>query len=177
MQRTCQKRSSKDVLANGSSECVSAARSRVAATPNTTQKVALDLRAKGVDYNPRKHGNKKSTPKRKPATAKEDDKPHKPRRAPTVIIVPIFWNTKAAEKDAVIAAARLCMQRISDAGIKVDLDTTNTHTPGAKFRYWEERGVKFRVELGPEDVANGTAVLAICGAAVILYSFGYISMN
>lgn len=80
-----------------------------------------------------------------------------------MIIIPIFWQK---DKDAVIAAARVCMQHISDAGIKVDLDTTNTHTPGAKFRYWEERGVKFRVELGPEDVTNGTAVLAICGAPV-----------
>lgn len=126
--------------------------------------MALDLRAKGVEYNPRKHGNRKSSTKKKSSKEDATDKPHKPRRPPTVIIIPIYWQHNDGEKDAVIAAARLCMQRISENGIKVDLDTTNTHTPGAKFRYWEERGVKLRVELGPEDVANGTAVLAICGA-------------
>lgn len=135
------------------------------------QSVALELRAKGVKYSPHKHGNKKPTSsKKKKAASKTDtdagtDRPHKPRRAPQVIVIPIYWNTKQQEKEAVIAAARRCVDGIAQAGIKVGLDTTNTHTPGSKFRYWEERGCKYRVELGPQDVHNVTAVLAICGMA------------
>lgn len=36
--------------------------------------------------------------------------------------------------------------------------------PGQKMKYWEERRVKLRVELGPQDLAAGTCVLATAAA-------------
>jgi prolyl-tRNA synthetase len=33
-------------------------------------------------------------------------------------------------------------------------------TPGAKYYEWEGRGAPFRLELGPRDIASGTAMLA-----------------
>jgi prolyl-tRNA synthetase len=33
-------------------------------------------------------------------------------------------------------------------------------TPGAKYYEWEGRGTPFRLELGPRDLASGTAMLA-----------------
>ena len=32
--------------------------------------------------------------------------------------------------------------------------------PGAKYYEWEGRGVPFRLELGPRDLASGSVVLA-----------------
>jgi len=42
----------------------------------------------------------------------------------------------------------------------VQLDASEQKTPGWKYNYWELKGVPIRVELGPRDIAQGTAVLA-----------------
>jgi prolyl-tRNA synthetase len=77
-----------------------------------------------------------------------------PRLAPyQVVIVPIG---KDAEVDR--AAARLAASAAA-AGVRVHVDTRDM-TPGFKFNDWELKGVPLRVELGPRDLAAGTAVLA-----------------
>ena len=53
-----------------------------------------------------------------------------------VIIVPIFWNKKADEKETVIAAAQQVLQQLQELGIEAGLDDTNADTPGQKYRYW-----------------------------------------
>ncbi|KAA6416581.1 MAG: prolyl-tRNA synthetase [Trebouxia sp. A1-2] len=78
-----------------------------------------------------------------------------------VIIVPIFWNKKADEKTTVVAAAEEVQQHLQEVGIQVGLDTTNADTPGQKYRYWEQKGVKVRIELGPRDAHKSQACLAI----------------
>jgi hypothetical protein len=50
--------------------------------------------------------------------------------------VPIWWNTREREKEAVLAAAERVQGVLRGAGIQCDTDTTNQHTPGQKFRYW-----------------------------------------
>ena len=109
--------------------------------------------------------------------------------APQVIVLPIFWNKRVEEKEAVIAAAEAVhelLEQVSlvlqpcpplpartaggepsvraQAGIASGVDTTTTLAPGQKMRHWEERGVKVRVELGGAEVAAGTAVLAQAAA-------------
>jgi prolyl-tRNA synthetase len=77
-----------------------------------------------------------------------------PRVAPyQVVIVPIG-------KDAVdvLHAARELAGEIRAAGVRVHVDERDA-SPGFKFNDWELRGVPLRVELGPRDLAAGTAVL------------------
>jgi prolyl-tRNA synthetase len=85
-----------------------------------------------------------------------------PNVAPTqVVIVPIF--RKEEERVAVAAAVERIEAALSDVQtasgplrLKVDW---REESPGYKFNHWELRGVPFRLEVGPRDVAAGQAVL------------------
>jgi prolyl-tRNA synthetase len=59
----------------------------------------------------------------------------------------------------VLPAAEKLAAEIAGAGVRVHVDTRDA-SPGFKFNDWELRGVPLRVELGPRDLAAGTAVLA-----------------
>jgi prolyl-tRNA synthetase len=81
-----------------------------------------------------------------------------PRLAPyQVVIVPIGRGEAAGE---VLAAATALAQRLEDAGIRTHVDNRPQLSPGFKFNDWELRGVPIRLELGPRDLAAGTAVMA-----------------
>jgi prolyl-tRNA synthetase len=80
-----------------------------------------------------------------------------PRIAPyQVVIVPIGRGDQAAEvgQGAVALAGRL-----ADAGIRAHVDDRPQLSPGFKFNEWELRGVPIRLELGPRDLAAGSAVM------------------
>ena len=82
-----------------------------------------------------------------------------PRLAPfQAVIVPI-WKTPE-EKQTVLEAAINLKQILAATNIRVQLDASEQKTPGWKYNYWELKGVPIRVELGPRDIAQGTAVLA-----------------
>jgi len=77
-----------------------------------------------------------------------------PRLAPyQVVIVPIFRT--AEERAAVLEAVEKARRSLS--GFRVWVDLREEVTPGFKFNDWEMRGVPLRVEIGPRDVAQGTA--------------------
>jgi prolyl-tRNA synthetase len=79
-----------------------------------------------------------------------------PRLAPyQAVIVPI--GRKAEEREATIAKARDLAAALSP--IRVHVDERDNLTPGAKFYDWETRGVPFRVEIGPKDLAKQQVVL------------------
>jgi prolyl-tRNA synthetase len=81
-----------------------------------------------------------------------------PRLAPyQVVIVPVGRDGGGAE---VTAAAAALAKRLAAAGIRVHLDDRPQLSPGFKFNDWELRGVPVRLELGPRDLAAGTAVMA-----------------
>jgi len=80
-----------------------------------------------------------------------------PRLAPyQVVIVPIGRGDAVGE---VIAAAAALAARLADAGIRVHVDSRTHVSPGFKFNEWELRGAPIRLELGPRDLAAGTAVM------------------
>jgi prolyl-tRNA synthetase len=80
-----------------------------------------------------------------------------PRLAPyQVVIVPIGRGDAVGE---VIAAAEALAARLADAGIRVHVDSRTHVSPGFKFNEWELRGAPIRLELGPRDLAAGTAVM------------------
>ena len=81
-----------------------------------------------------------------------------PRVAPyQVVIVPIGRGEQAAE---VTPAATALAQRLASAGIRAHVDSRPQLSPGFKFNEWELRGVPIRLELGPRDLAAGSAVMA-----------------
>ncbi|MDQ6932717.1 MAG: proline--tRNA ligase [Candidatus Eremiobacteraeota bacterium] len=78
-----------------------------------------------------------------------------PQIAPVqAVIVPII---KGKDTAPVHAAHRLAARlRTVDIRVKVD---DRDRTAGWKFSEWEMRGVPIRIEIGPRDLANGTAVI------------------
>jgi prolyl-tRNA synthetase len=68
------------------------------------------------------------------------------------VLVPIY--RKDEERTQVLETARKLA-----TDLKISVDDREGQTPGAKFFYWERRGVPVVLELGPRDLANGTVVL------------------
>jgi prolyl-tRNA synthetase len=80
-----------------------------------------------------------------------------PRLAPIqVVIVPIF--RKDEEREQVMAKARQVAEALKP--IRTHVDARGNMTPGAKFYEWETKGVPFRIEVGPKDIAKEQLVLA-----------------
>ena len=75
-----------------------------------------------------------------------------------VVIVPIWRSDE--ERDATRAAALELQATLRAAGLRVTVDQREGMKPGAKYYEWEARGVPFRMELGPRDLASGHVMLA-----------------
>jgi prolyl-tRNA synthetase len=67
------------------------------------------------------------------------------------VIVPI---TIGKRHEDVMAAANKLYTDLTSAGFRVKLDTRDMR-PGAKYYWWELRGVPLRLELGPRDLDAG----------------------
>jgi len=79
-----------------------------------------------------------------------------PKLAPIhVVIVPI-WKTEA-EHASVLESARNIARELRDDGLTVELDDRDLR-PGAKYFEWERKGVPLRLEIGPRDVAEKSAM-------------------
>ncbi len=82
-----------------------------------------------------------------------------PRLAPyQVVIVPIGRGEQAGQ---VLPRALELAGQLQRAGIRTHVDNRTQLSPGFKFNDWEMRGVPIRLELGPRDLAAGTALMAI----------------
>ena len=68
-----------------------------------------------------------------------------------IVIVPI---TIGKRHEDVMTAARKLHTDLTAAGFRVKLDTRDMR-PGAKYYWWELRGVPLRLELGPRDLDAG----------------------
>jgi prolyl-tRNA synthetase len=81
-----------------------------------------------------------------------------PRLAPhQVVIVPIGRGDQAEQ---VLPPARDLAERLRRAGIRTHVDNRPHLSPGFKFNDWELRGVPVRLELGPRDLAQGSALMS-----------------
>lgn len=74
-----------------------------------------------------------------------------------VVIVPIGRGEQAG---TVSSAATELAARLRRAGIRTHVDDRPQLSPGFKFNDWEMRGVPIRLELGPRDLAAGTALMS-----------------
>src|SRR5918995_1271790 len=80
-----------------------------------------------------------------------------PKLAPTqAVVVPIWRGTNKGE---VRGEAEALYSELKDAGLRMEVDLDEEHSPGWKFNEHELRGVPVRVELGPKDIEKGQAVL------------------
>lgn len=74
-----------------------------------------------------------------------------------VVVVPIG---RGSEGEQALTAARGLADDLAAAGVRAHVDDRAQLSPGWKFNEWELKGVPLRIELGPRDLAAGTAVLA-----------------
>ncbi|MCK9590460.1 MAG: proline--tRNA ligase [Methanoregula sp.] len=70
------------------------------------------------------------------------------------VIVPI---TIGKRHEDVMTAANKLFDDLTSAGFRVKLDTRDMR-PGAKYYWWELRGVPLRLELGPRDLDAGQVI-------------------
>jgi prolyl-tRNA synthetase len=75
-----------------------------------------------------------------------------------VVIVPIGRGDQAGQ---VLPPAMELAERLRRAGIRTHVDNRAHLSPGFKFNDWELRGVPIRLELGPRDLAGGSALMSI----------------
>jgi prolyl-tRNA synthetase len=86
-----------------------------------------------------------------------------PKIAPThVVIVPIV---KDEDRGVVVEKAMGLAEVVSGCSyngkpVSVHVDDRQGFRPGYKFAHWELRGIPLRIEVGPRDIAEGSAVLA-----------------
>jgi prolyl-tRNA synthetase len=81
-----------------------------------------------------------------------------PRLAPVQVVVVPIWR-KEGEAVAVREKADQVAAQLKGVGVRVKVDARDHLTPGAKFWEWERKGVPFRVEIGPKDLAKEQVVL------------------
>ena len=74
-----------------------------------------------------------------------------------VVIVPIGRGDQAGQ---VLVPAVELAERLRSAGIRTHVDDRPHLSPGFKFNDWEMRGVPIRLELGPRDLAEGSALMS-----------------
>jgi prolyl-tRNA synthetase len=74
-----------------------------------------------------------------------------------VVIVPIGRGNQAEQ---VLPPAADLAAKLRRAGIRTHLDDRPHLSPGFKFNDWEMRGVPIRLELGPRDLAGGSALMS-----------------
>ena len=80
-----------------------------------------------------------------------------PKLAPVeAVIVPIWRGKNKAE---VRAEAEKLHAGLKGAGLRVEADLDEEHSPGWKFNEHELRGVPIRAEIGPKDIEKNQVVL------------------
>jgi len=72
-----------------------------------------------------------------------------------VVVVPILAKET---REPVIAEADAIARELQKTGLRARLDNRDIR-PGAKYYYWELRGVPLRIEIGPRDIKEGNVVL------------------
>jgi prolyl-tRNA synthetase len=78
-----------------------------------------------------------------------------PRLAPVQVVV-LAVRTEEGAGEAAAALA----EQLRSAGVRVELDVRTDLSFGRRVVSWELKGIPVRVEVGPRDLAAGTAVLS-----------------
>lgn len=85
-----------------------------------------------------------------------------------IVIIPIVWRGRHDRQQLIDAAERVKKTLIQathgssvaeEERLNVWIDSRRHHTPGQKFAFWEHKGCKFRIEIGPKDLERGQCCL------------------
>jgi prolyl-tRNA synthetase len=80
-----------------------------------------------------------------------------PALAPEQVVIVPIWD--ADSKGEVLDYARGIKDDLAESGVRVHLDDRENRNPGFKYNEWELKGVPLRIEVGPNEVADGEATL------------------
>ncbi len=80
-----------------------------------------------------------------------------PTLAPEQVVIVPIWDDQS--KAAVLEYAGEVERTLSETGVRVHLDDRENRTPGFKYNEWELKGVPLRIEIGPNEVADGELTL------------------
>jgi len=82
-----------------------------------------------------------------------------PKLAPLhVVIVPMGRDEETRART--FGVADDLASQLQAHGLKVKVDKRDKESPGAKYNYWEMRGIPVRIEVGPRDLDANVAVIA-----------------
>lgn len=73
-----------------------------------------------------------------------------------VVLTTIVPSEK--DKGSISEKAQEIAKKLKEAGMRTHVDLRDLR-PGEKFYEWEKKGVPIRIELGPKDIANNSAML------------------
>jgi len=76
-----------------------------------------------------------------------------------VIVIPIVWRGRHDSQQLLDVADRV-KRALAQQGVDTWIDSRRQYTPGQKFAYWEHKGAKYRIEIGPKDFEKGQ--LCVC---------------
>lgn len=84
-----------------------------------------------------------------------------PNLAPQqVVVVPIYRANNPEAQESVMGAVDTLVADLKAAGVRVKVDNREGMSPGRRFHDAELKGVPLRIEIGPKDVEQGTALVA-----------------
>ena len=69
-----------------------------------------------------------------------------------VVIIPIIKSKD--NKEEILDFAYDQMKSLKSAGVRAFIDESETKNPGAKYAYWEVRGIPLRLEVGQKEVSS-----------------------
>ncbi len=80
-----------------------------------------------------------------------------PQIAPVqAIIVPILQR---GDQKPIVETCEQVAKKLRNHGFRTEIDKRDEMTPGAKFYYWELRGIPVRIEIGPRDMQEEQVTL------------------
>lgn len=121
------------------------------------QKIVISMRAEGYSEIDIKQAiNKEKRKEERKIIALEEKRANEQKACSNdVIIIPVAWKRNHNEKVSVDVTCDNVRRALYSTGLNPWLDCRREYSPGQKFAYWEHMGVKFRIEIGPEDIAQG----------------------
>jgi hypothetical protein len=123
----------------------------------TLQKLVLEMRKEGRSEADIKYAITREKRKEEKKILALEEKRANEQKANShdVIIVPVAWKRHHQEKVDVDVTCDNVRRALFSTGLSPWLDCRREYSPGQKFAYWEHMGVKFRIEIGPEDISQG----------------------
>lgn len=121
------------------------------------QKLVQTMRAQGAsEFEIKSEVNREKRKEERKIIALEEKRANEEKACSNdVIIVPVAWKRNHSDKICVDATCDNLRRALHSTGLQPWLDCRREYSPGQKFAYWEHMGVKFRIEVGPDDVIAG----------------------